>query len=438
MSQSFIVEGATPGSLNGSIRPQGAKNEALQVISAVILTSKEVIIRNVPDILDVQKHILILKDLGVSVTPLEGGSAFRFKADNLSLDHLTEDFYRNVSSIRGSLMILSGLISRLGVAMLPIPGGDKIGRRRLDAHIEGLGELGVVFSYKDGVYKATTPKGLRPAQILLPEASVTGTANVLMLASGIEGKTSIYNAACEPYVQQLCHMLIKMGVRIDGVGSNLLCVHGTQNLKSVDHMIMPDMIEVGSWIGLAAMSRSAITIKDTYLSDLGMIPKTFSKIGVQVMQKGKDLYIPEQEDGYNIPMNIDGSMVSISDAPWPGFTPDLISIILVVAIQARGEVLIHQKMFESRLYFANKLMDMGGKIIQCDPHRVVVIGLGHKIPLKATVMYTPDIRAGVSLLIAALCAKGTSEIQNIDQIDRGYERIDERLRSLGANIVRVA
>ena len=433
MNQSFVVEGSRP--LSGVICPQGSKNEALQVISAVLLTYEEVIIKNIPDILDVRRHISLLAYLGVQVQQINS-SSFRFSAKELSVDNLASDFYKGVAKTRGSFLIMSGLIARLGFAFLPMPGGDKIGRRKLDAHLEGMTALGVEFTYERGGYRASIPNKLKPAQIVLPEASVTGTANVIMLASKIEGVTTIYNAACDPYVQQLCRMLLKMGVHIEGIASNLIRVHGKSEIKGVTHKIMPDMIEIGSWIGLAAMSRSSITLKGVNFNDLGIIPKVFQKMGISLQQKGQDLHIPTHES-YEIQDSLDGSMLTISDAPWPGLTPDLISIILVIATQAKGAVLIHQKMFESRLYFADKIIEMGAKIILCDPHRATVIGLDHKIPLRGIEVSSPDIRAGISLLIAALCAKGKSTIHNIEQIDRGYERIDEKLTSLGARIDRV-
>ena len=432
---SFRIEGGNR--LQGEIIPQGAKNETLQILCAVLLTDEEVVIENVPDIRDVNKLIEILANLGVKVKKLGKGS-YSFKADQLDLAYLeSEKFKEEGSSLRGSIMIVGPLLSRFGKGFIPQPGGDKIGRRRLDTHFEGFIKLGATFRYnkEECFYGVEAPNGLKGAYMLLDQASVTGTANIVMAAALAKGKTTIYNAACEPYLQQLCKMMVRMGANIQGIGSNLLVIEGVSVLKGCRHRVLPDMIEIGSWIGLAAMTRSEITIKNVSWENLGLIPDTFRKLGIIVEKVGDDIHIPRQES-YEIQGYIDGSILTVSDATWPGFTPDLLSIVLVIATQAKGSVLIHQKMFESRLFFVDKLIDMGAKIILCDPHRATVIGHDFEYPLKATTMVSPDIRAGISLLIAALSAKGTSIIQNIEQIDRGYENIDERLRAIGAKITR--
>ncbi len=434
----FQIEGGHQ--LKGSIQPQGAKNEALQILCAVLLTPDEVIINNIPDIVDVNKLIDILSNLGVKIQKL-GKGKYSFKSDALHLEYLeSERFKKEGGGLRGSIMIVGPLLARFGKGYIPRPGGDKIGRRRLDTHFEGMIKLGAKFRYnkEERFYGVEAPEGLTGTFMLLDEASVTGTANILMAAVMAKGETTIYNAACEPYLQQLCKMLNKMGAKISGVGSNMLKIEGVESLNGCEHTILPDMIEIGSWIGLAAMTRSEITIKNVSWNDLGLIPATFRKLGITLEKKGDDIFIPAHKDGYEIETFIDGSFMTISDAPWPGFTPDLLSIVLVVATQAKGEVLIHQKMFESRLFFVDKLIDMGAKIILCDPHRATVIGHNFKSTLKATTMTSPDIRAGISLLIAALSAKGTSTIHNIEQIDRGYENIDERLRAIGAKIIRTS
>ena len=432
---SFIIEGGHK--LKGEIQPQGAKNEALQILCAVLLTPKKVIINNVPDIIDINILIELLKDLGVKVEKLSNDS-YSFQADEINLDYLTsQEFKAKGTRIRGSIMIVGPLLARFGKGFIPRPGGDKIGRRRLDTHFIGFQRLGADFEYdsKESFYRVTT-KGLKGTYMLLDEASVTGTANIVMTAVMAKGKTTIYNAACEPYLQQLCKMLNNMGANIQGVGSNLLTIVGVDYLGGCEHTILPDMIEIGSFIGLAAMTQSEITIKNVSWDNLGVIPSMFQKLGIKLERKEDDIYIPSQKS-YEIESFIDGSILTISDAPWPGFTPDLLSIILVVATQAKGSVLIHQKMFESRLFFVDKLIDMGAKVILCDPHRASVIGHGFKSQLKATTMTSPDIRAGISLLIAALSAKGTSTIHNIEQIDRGYQNIDERLMAIGAKIERI-
>ena len=424
--------------LKGEVIPQGAKNEALQVLSAVLLTDEKMTIDNVPDIIDVNKLIEILKNLGVSCSSLGNGS-FQFSAKSINLDYLKSDeFILYAKSLRGSIMLVGPLLTRYKKASIPRPGGDKIGRRRLDTHFVNLEKLGAKLDYdsKDRIYNVKT-QGLIGTDILLDEASVTGTANLIMASVLAEGKTTIYNAACEPYIQQLCSLLIKMGANINGVGSNLLSISGVKKLNGANHTILPDMIEIGSWIGLAAMTKSEIKIKNVSWENLGQIPNTFRKLGIKIIKEGDDMIIPSHEDGYEISSYIDGSILAISDAPWPGFSPDLISIILVVATQARGSILVHQKMFESRLFFVDKLIDMGAKIILSDPHRASVIGLDFKSQLKPTVMSSPDIRAGIALLIAALSADGTSEIQNVEQIDRGYEDIVSRLKKLGASIDRI-
>jgi UDP-N-acetylglucosamine 1-carboxyvinyltransferase len=433
----FKIEGGHK--LKGEITPQGAKNEALQILCAVLLTPEKVTINNIPDIIDVNKLITLLGNLGVKMQK-NGPGSITFQSDDVNVGYLeTEAFKKEGGSLRGSIMIVGPLLARFGKGYIPKPGGDKIGRRRLDTHFEGFINLGAKFRYnrEDHFYGVENKGRLKGTYMLLDEASVTGTANIVMAAVLAEGTTTIYNAACEPYLQQLCRMLNSMGAKITGVGSNLLTIEGVEKLGGCTHRILPDMIEIGSWIGLAAMTRSEITIKDVSWDNLGVIPTVFRKLGITLERRGDDIYIPEHKNGYEIKKDIDGSILNVSDAPWPGFTPDLLSIILVVATQANGDVLIHQKMFESRLFFVDKLIDMGAKIILCDPHRAVVIGHNFQSQLKATVMSSPDIRAGISLLIAALSAKGTSTIQNIEQIDRGYERIDERLRAIGANIVRM-
>jgi len=432
---SFEIQGGLQ--LKGNITPQGAKNEALQILCAVMLTSEEVTINNIPDILDVNKLIDLLAALGVIVTKKSTGS-YTFKAESIDLDYMeTEEFRKLASSLRGSVMILGPMLARFGKGSIPKPGGDKIGRRRLDTHFIGLHKLGASFDFDSvkGFTRVTVPK-LKGAYMLLDEASVTGTANVLMAAVLAEGKTTIFNAACEPYLVQLSEMLVRMGAKIEGIGSNLLKIEGVEKLKGTSHTLLPDMIEVGSFIGLAAMTRSDITICNVNYSALGIIPDVFRKLGIIIEHQGDNIHIPAQ-DHYEVESFMDGGIMTISDAPWPGFTPDLISVILVTAIQAKGSVLVHQKMFESRLFFVDKLIDMGAQIILCDPHRATVIGLNREHRLKAIRMSSPDIRAGVALLIAALSAKGTSIIDNIDQIDRGYQNIDGRLNAIGAQIRRV-
>ncbi|MFD1601813.1 UDP-N-acetylglucosamine 1-carboxyvinyltransferase [Flavobacterium artemisiae] len=433
----FKIEGGTP--LKGEITPQGAKNEALQILCAVLLTGEKVKINNIPDIIDINKLITLLGNLGVKIQRNEPGS-ITFQADEVNVGYLeTEAFKKEGGALRGSIMIVGPLLARFGKGYIPKPGGDKIGRRRLDTHFEGFINLGAKFRYnrEDHFYGVESPEeGLQGTDMLLDEASVTGTANIVMAAVLAKGTTTVYNAACEPYLQQLCKMLNSMGAKITGVGSNLLTIEGVESLGGCEHRILPDMIEIGSWIGLAAMTKSEITIKNVSWENLGLIPNTFRKLGITIEKRNDDIYIPAHTDGYEVKTDIDGSILTIADAPWPGFTPDLLSIVLVVATQAKGDVLIHQKMFESRLFFVDKLIDMGAKIMLCDPHRAVVMGHNFESQLKATTMSSPDIRAGISLLIAALSAKGTSTIQNIEQIDRGYERIDERLRAIGAKIVR--
>ncbi len=434
-SQAFRVQGNAK--LSGEIQPQGAKNEALQIISAVLLTEKKVTIKNIPDILDIRKQIELLIGLGVKVEKISPNE-YTFQADDIDTDKLSSaDYQENAKKIRGSVMLLGPLLARFKKAYLPKPGGDKIGRRRLDTHFLGFEKLGAKFSYdENGDQFYIGAEKLKGSFILMDEISVTGTANVLMAAVLAEGITQIYNAACEPYLQQLSKMLNNMGARISGVGSNLLTIHGVDSLVGTEHTILPDMIEIGSFIGMAAMTQSSLTIKNVSVSNLGIIPNTFEKLGIQIDVQGDDLYIPAQ-DVYEIQSFIDGSIMTIYDSPWPGFTPDLLSIILVVAIQARGSILIHQKMFESRLFFVDKLIDMGAKIILCDPHRATVIGMERKSQLKGIHMSSPDIRAGVSLLIAALSAKSESMIFNINQIDRGYQNIDGRLNAIGAQIERI-
>ena len=423
--------------LKGDLIPQGAKNEALQVINAVLLTPEKVIIDNVPDIIDVNKLINLLQALGVKIEKLDKGK-YSFQSDEVDVDFMmTEEFKEKGGGLRGSIMVVGPLLARFGKGYIPKPGGDKIGRRRIDTHFIGFERLGANFNYdaKTNFYKAEA-KRLKGCYMLLDEASVTGTANIIMAAVLAEGKTTIYNAACEPYIQQLCKMLNSMGANITGLGSNMLSIEGVEKLGGCEHRILPDMIEIGSFIGLAAMTQSEITIKDVSYDNLGLIPGVFKKLGIKLERKGDDIYIPAQ-DNYEIDSYIDGSILTISDAPWPGFTPDLLSIILVVATQAKGSVLIHQKMFESRLFFTDKLIDMGAQIILCDPHRANVIGLNRKSPLRGITMTSPDIRAGVSLLIAALSAEGKSVIKNIEQIDRGYQDIELRLNNLGADIKRI-
>lgn len=436
---SFEIKGGIR--LKGDIVPQGAKNEALQVICAVLLTKDKVEIANVPNIRDVNKLIELLKMLGVKVKEMEGsnpyGRIFEFDASEVSLDAYDDaTFCSQAAALRGSVMLMGPLLSRFGMAMVPQPGGDKIGRRRLDTHYIGMEKLGAEVTSLVNGYKVEAPNGLKGCYMLLDEASVTGTANIVMASVMAEGETTIMNAACEPYVYQLCNMLNRMGAQISGVGSNLLRIKGVKELHGCKHRLLPDMIEVGSFIGLAAMTQSDITIKNVQVQHLGLIPNVFGRLGIQIWQKGDDLYIPSQ-DHYEIERFMDGNLMTIADAPWPGFTPDLISIALVVATQAKGSVLIHQKMFESRLFFVDKLIDMGAQIILCDPHRATVIGIDREYPLRGVRMSSPDIRAGVALLIAALSASGKSRIDNIEQIDRGYQFIDERLRKLGADIKRI-
>jgi len=432
---SFEIQGGLQ--LKGNITPQGAKNEALQILCAVLLTSEEVTIHNIPDILDVNKLIELLAAMGVNVTK-NGVGSYTFKAESINLDYMeTEEFRKQASSLRGSVMILGPMLARFGKGSIPKPGGDKIGRRRLDTHFIGLQKLGASFDFDSvkGFTRVTAPK-LTGAYMLLDEASVTGTANILMAATLAEGKTTIFNAACEPYLVQLSEMLVRMGAKIEGIGSNLLKIEGVEKLGGTSHTLLPDMIEVGSFIGLAAMTRSDKTICNVNYKALGLIPEVFRKLGIIIEHQGDNIQIPAQ-DHYEVESFMDGGIMTISDAPWPGFTPDLISVILVTAIQAKGSVLIHQKMFESRLFFVDKLIDMGAQIILCDPHRATVIGLNREHRLRAIRMSSPDIRAGVALLIAALSAKGTSIIDNIDQIDRGYQNIDGRLNAIGAQIRRV-
>ena len=434
--KTFKIEGGHQ--LKGAIQPQGAKNEALQILCAVLLSPEKIIINNIPEIIDVNKLIVLLGKLGVKVNKLDKGS-YSFKADEINLEYLeTEAFKVDGRGLRGSIMIVGPLLARFGKGYIPKPGGDKIGRRRLDTHFEGFVKLGANFRYnREDHFYGVEAKELKGTYMLLDEASVTGTANIVMAAVLATGTTTIYNAACEPYLQQLCKMLNRMGAKIYGIGSNMLTIEGVKNLGGTEHTMLPDMIEIGSWIGLAAMTKSELTIKNVSWDNLGVIPSVFRKLGITLERKGDDIFIPAHSNGYEVQNYIDGSILTISDAPWPGFTPDLLSIILVVATQARGSVLIHQKMFESRLFFVDKLIDMGAKIILCDPHRASVIGHDFKSTLKSTTMTSPDIRAGVSLLIAALSAKGTSTIHNIEQIDRGYENIDDRLRAIGAKIERI-
>lgn len=430
----FVIEGGN--SLKGEITPQGAKNEALQILCATLLTPQKITIHNLPLIKDVLLLIQLLEDLGVKVER-QKGSSFSFQAENVDLEYFKTDTYRKQSAaLRGSVMILGPLLARFGQAVLPKPGGDKIGRRRLDTHFLGFQALGATFDFDHGEnFYRVNASNLKGCYMLLDEASVTGTANVVMASVLAEGTSTIYNAACEPYLQQLCKMLVRMGARISGIGSNLLTVEGVEQLEGTVHTILPDMIEVGSFIGMAAMTKSELTIKNVAYDQLGIIPASFRRLGIKMELRGDDIYIPAQEH-YGIETFIDGAIMTIADAPWPGLTPDLLSVILVTATQAKGSVLIHQKMFESRLFFVDKLIDMGAQIILCDPHRATVIGMDHGIRLRATAMSSPDIRAGVALLIAAMSAEGTSVIDNIEQIDRGYEQIDQRLNSLGAVIRR--
>ncbi|MDH6312335.1 UDP-N-acetylglucosamine 1-carboxyvinyltransferase [Parabacteroides sp. PFB2-10] len=432
---SFVIEGGYR--LSGEIVPQGAKNEALQVICATLLTAEKVTISNVPDILDVNNLIQLLRDMQVKVEH-PAADVYTFQADDIDLDYLsTDDYLRKSASLRGSVMIVGPMVARFGKALIPKPGGDKIGRRRLDTHFTGIQKLGATFDYDNErhLYKVEADR-LTGTYMLLDEASVTGTANIVMAAVLAKGKTTIYNAACEPYLQQLCTMLNRMGARISGVGSNLLTIEGVEALYGTEHRILPDMIEVGSFIGMAAMTGSDILIKDTGYDHLGIIPESFRRLGITVEQVGDDIHVPTH-DTYEIDTFIDGSIMTIADAPWPGLTPDLLSVFLVVATQAVGSVLIHQKMFESRLFFVDKLIDMGAQIILCDPHRATVIGLGNRFRLRGATMVSPDIRAGIALLIAAMSADGTSCINNIDQIDRGYQNIDQRLNKVGARITRL-
>ena len=431
----FKVEGGYR--LKGEIVPQGAKNEALQIICATLLTSERVVLRNVPIIADVMQLLDLMSAMGVKVERLAEDS-FALTADDINLDYLrTADYHKRCRRLRGSVMMIGPLLARYGVGFMPKPGGDKIGRRRLDTHFLGFQKLGAKFNFdiSDEFYTVEADK-LKGTYMLLDEASVTGTANIVMAAVLAEGRTTIYNAACEPYLQQLCKMLNRMGAKISGIASNLLTIDGVESLGGTEHTMLPDMIEVGSFIGMAAMTRSELTIKDVSYDNLGIIPAQFARMGIRFEQRGDDIYIPQQ-DNYSIESFIDGSIMTIADAPWPGLTPDLLSIFLVVATQAKDSVLIHQKMFESRLFFVDKLIDMGAQIILCDPHRATVIGLDHRLPLRAANMTSPDIRAGVALLIAAMSAEGTSTIQNIEQIDRGYRAIDQRLNALGAHIMRL-
>ncbi|NOW97489.1 UDP-N-acetylglucosamine 1-carboxyvinyltransferase [Mucilaginibacter sp. SG564] len=435
MTNAFVINGGKP--LKGEITPQGAKNEALQVISAVLLTDQKVTISNIPDIKDVNKLIELLGDMGV-VVEKTGADTYTFIAKDIDQDFFqSETFKSKGGGLRGSIMIVGPLLARFGKASIPKPGGDKIGRRRLDTHFLGFEKLGAQFNYNpaDGFFNVDA-SNLKGTYILLDEASVTGTANIVMAAVLAKGVTTIYNAACEPYLQQLCKMMNRMGAKISGIGSNLLTIEGVGYLGGTEHRLLPDMIEIGSFIGLAAMTGSEITIKDVKYPELGMIPDVFKRLGIKLELRGDDIYIPAQ-DHYEIETFIDGSIMTVADAPWPGFTPDLISIVLVVAIQAKGSVLIHQKMFESRLFFVDKLLDMGAQIILCDPHRATVIGLDKQVQLRGISMTSPDIRAGVALLIAALSAQGQSTIYNIEQIERGYQHIDDRLKALGADITRI-
>ena len=432
---SFVIEGGHR--LSGDIYPQGAKNEVLQIICATLLTAEEVTVHNIPDILDVNNLIQLMRDMGVSVSK-KGIDTYSFQAANIDFAYLESDaFLKKCSSLRGSVMLVGPMVARFGKAMISKPGGDKIGRRRLDTHFIGIQNLGAGFVYNEerGIYEISA-KQLHGSYMLLDEASVTGTANIVMAAVLAKGKTTIYNAACEPYVQQLCRMLNRMGAKIEGIASNLLTIEGVDELHGTEHTILPDMIEVGSFIGMAAMTRSELTIKNVSYENLGIIPDSFRRLGIKMEQWGDDIYVPAQET-YQIESFIDGSIMTIADAPWPGLTPDLLSVLLVVATQAKGSVLIHQKMFESRLFFVDKLIDMGAQIILCDPHRAVVIGHDHGFKLRGGNMTSPDIRAGIALLIAAMSADGISRIHNIEQIDRGYQNIEGRLNALGARITRI-
>lgn len=433
----FVIEGGRK--LSGTIVPQGAKNEALQIISAVLLTDEEVVVENIPEILDVMNLIALLEGMGVKVARLDKGK-FSFRADNIRLDYIhTPEFIQKCASLRGSMMVVGPLLTRFGEVFLAKPGGDKIGRRRVDTHILGFMKLGASYELdtEKKAFRLTAPQdGLKGVYMLLDEASVTGTANIVMASVLAKGTTTIYNAACEPYLQQLCKMLVRMGAEIEGIGSNLLTIRGVEKLHGTTHRMLPDMIEVGSFIGMAAITQSELTIKDVAFGELGIIPECFRRLGIKLEQRGDDIYIPAQES-YEIESFMDGSIMTIADAPWPGLTPDLLSVMLVVATQCKGSVLIHQKMFESRLFFVDHLIDMGAQIILCDPHRAVVIGHDHKHRLRAGKMHSPDIRAGIAMLLAAMSAKGTSTIENIQQIDRGYEDIEGRLNALGANIKRI-
>ena len=434
---SFIIEGGHK--LSGEIRPMGAKNEVLEILCATLLTAGEVTVHNVPDILDVNNLIQLMRDMGVKVARPKTDT-YTFQADDVNLAYIQSDeFMQKCSSLRGSVMLLGPLVTRFGKALISKPGGDKIGRRRIDTHLLGIEKLGASFSYnpEPGVFELVAPKGgLVGASMLLDEASVTGTANIVMAAVLAKGTTTIYNAACEPYIQQLCKMLNRMGARISGITSNLLTIEGVDTLNGCEHTVLPDMIEVGSFIGMAAMTQSEITIKDVSYENLGIIPEAFRRLGIRLEQRGDDIFVPAQEH-YEIESFIDGSIMTIADAPWPGLTPDLLSVMLVVATQAKGSVLIHQKMFESRLFFVDKLIDMGAQIILCDPHRAVVIGHDHNFKLRGGKMTSPDIRAGIALLIAALSADGVSRIHNVEQIDRGYQDIEQRLNALGVRITRI-
>jgi UDP-N-acetylglucosamine 1-carboxyvinyltransferase len=434
---SFIIEGGHP--LSGTITPQGAKNEALQILCAVLLTSERVVIENVPDIVDVNKLIDILGKLGVKIEKLTNDS-YAFTANEVNVDYLqSEAFKREGASLRGSIMIVGPMLARFKKGFIPKPGGDKIGRRRLDTHFEGFIQLGASFRYNEKeFFYGVEADQLKGCYMLLDEASVTGTANIVMAAVLAKGTTTIYNAACEPYLQQLCKMLVRMGAKIEGIGSNLLIIEGVESLGGTTHRLLPDMIEIGSWIGLAAITKSELRLKNVAWEQLGQLPRVYTKLGITLLKEGDDMIIPAHKEGYEIQSFIDGSHMTISDAPWPGLSPDVLSVLLVVATQARGSVLIHQKMFESRLFFVDKLIDMGAQIILCDPHRANVIGLDFNSSLRGAKMSSPDIRAGMALLIAALSAKGTSEIQNIEQIDRGYQNIEARLQSIGAKIKRTS
>jgi UDP-N-acetylglucosamine 1-carboxyvinyltransferase len=434
---SFIIEGGHP--LSGTITPQGAKNEALQILCAVLLTPERVVIENVPDIVDVNKLIDILGKLGVNIERLSKDS-YAFTANEVNVDYLqSEAFKKEGASLRGSIMIVGPMLARFKKGFIPKPGGDKIGRRRLDTHFEGFIQLGASFRYNEKeFFYGVEADELKGCYMLLDEASVTGTANIVMAAVLAKGTTTIYNAACEPYLQQLCNMLVRMGAKIQGIGSNLLTIEGVELLRGTTHRLLPDMIEIGSWIGLAAITKSELRLKNVAWEQLGQLPRVFAKLGITLIKEGDDMIIPAHKEGYEIQSFIDGSHMTISDAPWPGLSPDVLSVLLVVATQARGSVLIHQKMFESRLFFVDKLIDMGAQIILCDPHRANVIGLDFNSSLRGAKMSSPDIRAGMALLIAALSAKGTSEIQNIEQIDRGYQDIETRLQSIGAKIKRVS